>query len=74
MASASQGSDYFMILNATAPSFNMFNLIYSKNITSGQAYLVKYRAVNAVGPGLFSPILTINAAAPPKAKESVIVQ
>jgi hypothetical protein len=52
----------------------MFNFIYSENITSNKAYLVKYRAVNSVGPGLFSPIATIYAAAIPKAKESLAVE
>ena len=68
------GASYFMILNASAPSFNMFNFIYSENITSNKAYLVKYRAVNSLGSGLFSPIATIYAAALPKAKESIAVE
>ena len=74
MANASLGSEYYIILNATSPNFNMFNMIYSNNIISGQSYLLKYRAVNSFGPGLFSPIRTIYAAALPKAKEAVVVK
>ena len=74
MAKISKGSDYFMILNATAPSFNMFNLIYSKNISHGQVYYVKYRAVNSVGPGPFSQVLSIYNFGVPKAKEALVVE
>ena len=69
-----QSGAYFMILSSTAPNFNMFNFIYRDNITSRQAYLVKYRAVNSLGPGLFSPIATIYATDPPRAKESLVVE
>ena len=74
MKNLSQGSDYFMILNATAPSFNMFNLIYSKNISYGQVYYVKYRAVNSVGPGPFSQVLSISSVGAPKAKKALVVE
>ena len=61
------GSDFTMILNASAPKFKDFNVLYSNGIVAGRTYEVKYRAQNSLGLGELSPVGTIFAGQLPDA-------
>ena len=56
------GSAFTIIMNASTPGFNNFNVLYSNGVVAGKTYQIKYRAQNSFGFGEFSPVGTIFAA------------
>lgn len=60
----------FETISGLDPHTLQLYFIVTKNIVKGNTYSFRYRAINAVGPGGWSPITEINAAtipmAPPK--------
>jgi hypothetical protein len=58
--------DFFPLVGADPFTLNL-DFTVTKGIEKGKTYAFRYRAINAVGPGLWSPITELTAATVPLA-------